>query len=142
MAPGLDPSVPLTLDRPRQVRLGIKALREAELMLGEVYGRKVSILRVMPYPEDLTLNDIVVILWAGLHEDDPALTIATVERLVNMQNLPDILQAMYAAWNLHTAAAAPAPEGVERPLATAFPGSDSGALPGSSLASATMTSGD
>lgn len=141
MAPHIDPSVPITLDRARQLRFTNEALREAELLLSDLWHKKVSILRVMFDPEGLGLNDITVLLLCALRADDPTLTLAQVDTFVTMAQLPPILEAIYAAWNLHTASADPAQEAPGGPLATPFPGTDSGALPASNWASVPVSSG-
>jgi hypothetical protein len=142
MAPHLDVSVPIHLDRLRHVRLENKALRRAELVLSELRKRDVSILRVMFNPEGIGLNDALVLLWCGLTDEDPTLTLEQVEELVTGDKILPSLEAIYAAWNRHTASAQPATEEAPTgPLASASPGTDSGASPALTLASAMASSG-
>jgi hypothetical protein len=142
MAPTLDPSVPIMLDRLRHIRLGTKALRRAELVLSDVRKREISILRVMFNPDGLGLNEMLVLLWCGLAHEDPTLTLEEVEDLVTGDKILLSLEAVYAAWNRHTASAQPSTEEASNgPLATPSPGSDSGASPVSSLAFAPASFG-
>lgn len=140
--PSLVPSVPVTLDRPRQLRLDNAALFMAEVELSRIWGKKTSLIRTMIDPEAIGLNDLCVMLWAGCLHEDPTLTREQVREAMSLPQLGSYLEAIYQAWNV---ASAPAEEALtpetNAPFPSTFPGSGTGALPGSSLASVTVNSG-
>lgn len=139
--PSLVPLIPITLDKPRALRLDNQALLLAERELSKLWERKLNILQVLLDAETLGLNDLCVLLWAGLRHEDPDLSLAQVQEAVSIQDYIPLLQALFSAWNSATAPADGAPEGTPVPLAPASPGSATGVLPGSSLASAMTPSG-
>jgi hypothetical protein len=137
--------VPLQLDRLRHLRLTNRAILRAERELSTLWGKRCSLFEILS--ESLGVNDLSVILWQGLLHEDPRLTLEYVqEHLMDMRRLSAIMIAVLDAWNAATAPAAPpdVPQNGEAPVgpfATTSPGSPSGALPGSILASGAGNSG-
>ena len=104
--PSVVPLIPITLDRPRHVRLGNPAIFQAELELSKLWGKRCSLFNVLA--NDLGLNDLSIILWQGLLHEDPRLTLAYVqEHVMDMAKLTDIIEAVLQAWNAATAPAVP-----------------------------------
>lgn len=125
--PKLTPPIPLQLDRLRQLRLDKRAIFQAEREMCRVWGKQVNILMIFSEGQMLTLNDLAVLLWQGLLDDDPGLSLADVQDLMDFDRLPSIMTAVLDAWNAATRSADPdaggaAPDG---PL-SASPGSTSG----------------
>lgn len=132
--PRVTPGIPLVLDRERLLYFDIGYLMLAELELGRVYSRKVSLLQLISHPEGLGLNDIHVLLWAALLDDDPSLTVLKVQDLMDLNRIADYTTAIFTAWNVAWPPAPAAEEGTEDPLAPASTGDGSGVPPVSSLA--------
>ena len=134
--PSLVPSVPITLDRERNLRLDNAALFRAERELSKVWNRKVSVLQTLIDPETLGLNDLSILLWCGLLHEDSDLSLSQVQDAMTVQNFATYLDALYTAWNAATAPAegAPMQESSASPFPSASPGNATGALRVSSLA--------
>ena len=139
--PDIDRAIPLTLDRPRKVRLTIAALCEAEDDLSLMRGREISVYEVL-VQSPIRLNDLCVVLLHGLHHEDPSLTLADVKRLMDHAPMVTVLQAVTDAWTRQTQTAeaqedAPA---VDPPQAGQI-GDGSGPTGVSSLASGSVNFG-
>lgn len=132
--PRLTPGIPLMLDRERVLYMDIGYLMLAELELGRLYGKKVSLLRVIGGEEGLGLNDIHVLLWAALLDDDPSLTLLRVQDMMDLSHIADYTTAIFAAWNAAWPTPQPVEEGTPDPFPTASTGADSGAMAASPLA--------
>lgn len=139
--PSLVPFVPITLDRLRHIRLDNQALLLAEREISKLWDKRVNILQVFLDTPTLGLNDVCIVLWAGLRHEDPQLTLLQVQDLVGLAEYVPVLQALYEAWNSATASAVPSSEAAPVPLAQASPGNGSGGLVEPSLASVTVSSG-
>lgn len=133
--PSLVPSVPITLDKDRNLRLDNAALFRAERELSRVWGRKVSVLQTLIDPETLGLNDLSILLWCACLHEDQDLSLSQVQDAMTITNFATYLDALYQAWNLATAPAEGAsqqePDG---PFPSASPGNATGASRVSSLA--------
>ena len=134
--PSIVPLIPITLDRRRVLRLNNAAIFQAEIELSKLWGKRCSLFNVLA--NDLGLNDLSVILWQALLYEDPRLTLDDVQNeLMDMAKLPDIIEAVLAAWNAATAPAVPDSsvngEATETdPLPDRSPGTISGHTPVSS----------
>jgi hypothetical protein len=131
--PSLVPLIPITLDRPRQLRLDNRAIFQAERELSRLWEKRCSLFNVLA--NDLGLNDLSVILWQALLHEDPRLTLADVQNeLMDMAKLPEIIDAVLQAWNAATTpaitgASANGEVGETDPLPTGSPGTTFGPMP-------------
>jgi hypothetical protein len=104
--PSVVPLIPITLDRPRHLRLDNRAIFQAERELSRLWEKRCSLFNVLA--TDLGLNDLSVILWQALLHEDARLTLAIVQNeLMDMAKLPEIIDAVLQAWNAATAPAVP-----------------------------------
>lgn len=131
-APRLTPLVPLTLDRPRTLRLDMRAIFQAERALCVLWGRQTNILNLFSDLGTLTLNDLAVLLHQALRHEDPTLTLEQTQDLMRFDQLPAIMTALFDAWNAATQPATPPEEGTVQDGPLASPGVSSGATGGSS----------
>jgi hypothetical protein len=139
--PSLVPLIPITLDKPRSLRLDNRALLLAEREISRVWDRKANILQVLLDVQSLSLNDLCVLVWCGCLHEDPTLTLEQVQDAVSLPEYATLLKAVYDSWNEATAPAEVTEGLPSSPLAPASPGNGTGALPASSLASAMTSSG-
>lgn len=127
--------IPIDLDKRRHLRFDNRALLRAEHALCELWNRKINLLQLLFAGDTITLNDIAILLWQALRHEDPTLTLEETQDLMALDKIGAITEAVFAAWNRHTAAApgsARAQEGTDGPLAST--GEVSGATAGLSLA--------
>jgi hypothetical protein len=83
-------SVTLHLDKPRNLRFGMKAMSLIETELGV----KISKLNL----SDVGINDLAVFIWAGLVHEDPALTVDAVMDLIDdHSSIPEISEKLSLA---------------------------------------------
>ena len=136
MAESVVPSIPLTLDKPRHLRLDNRALFRCERELVQIWGTKTSMLSILMDLGNIRLNDLAVMLWVGLLHEDPTLTLEETQDLMDFSKLSDILGAILQAWNAATLPADPqaVPEGEGDGDPLASNGLVSGRTPVSSLA--------
>jgi hypothetical protein len=109
--PSVVPLIPITLDKPRHLRLDNRALFRSERELSLLWQKKVSVLNVFVDIGNISLNDLAVLLWVGLIHEDPTLTLEQTQDLMELSRLPDILRAILQAWNAATLPAEPQPSG-------------------------------
>jgi hypothetical protein len=78
--------VPVKLDRERHLRYSMATLRKMREVFkpGELEG-------------GVTDDKIVRVLWFGLRDDDPELTEAQIEDMVDMENLDPLMEALNKA---------------------------------------------
>ena len=136
------PGIPLMLDKERHLRLHIGSLLLAEREMERLWGREVNLLALIGSPGGLGLNNISILLWVALLDEDPSLTLLRVQDMVNPSQIGVVVTAIFDAWNAAWPIPLPQEETGERPLSSAWTGSDSGAPPVSSSASVTLSSGD
>jgi hypothetical protein len=140
--PSFVPSVPITLDKERQLKMDMEVASQAELELGKIYGTRVNLLHFLQEQQSLGITDVAVILWCGLRKADPTLTLSDTLALITLENFGMVVMAIFEAWNLASQPARGEVSGVVNgPFLAPSPGSDSGVSPVSSLASATVSSG-
>lgn len=132
--PRVTPGIPLMLDKERLLYLDLRYLKLAELELCQVYGKKISLLQVIGSGEGLGLNDIHILLWASLLDDDPSLTLLRVQDMMELPRIADYSTAIFAAWNVAWPIAPTSEEGTEDPLALTSIGDGSGVPPVSNWA--------
>lgn len=129
--PSIVPLIPIDLDRRRHLRLNNAAIFQAEIELSKLWGKKVSLFQTLGTSETLGFNDLSVVLWQALVHEDPRLTLAQTQEVMDLGKLPQIIEAILAAWNAATAPAVPetAPngEGTADPFPAGLPGTSSGA---------------
>ena len=89
------PEVSITLDKERHIKLGIRACKRFEELTGKhIWAAKTW--------DDLSIEDISLLLWVGLLHEDPNLTADGVEELADQYSTPGIvanamIQALGAA---------------------------------------------
>jgi hypothetical protein len=96
------PMIPLTLDKPRNLRLTNRALMAAELRLGELYkDRRVAIMDVVAQAVKgggIATTTLVVLLHQGLLHEDPTLTEDQVADMTGgLLDMPALATAVFAA---------------------------------------------
>lgn len=69
------PATQIQLDKPRNLRYGMRAIARLE----DALGVKISKLDL----NDIGINDLAVFLWAGLSHEDPNLTPSIVMDLID-----------------------------------------------------------
>lgn len=74
------PETKVMLDRERTFILDLNAFCELEKRVGK------SLFKVIHW-EDMGVNDLRLLLWAGLLTDDPSLTLETFSKMVSLQKL-------------------------------------------------------
>lgn len=138
------PDFPVTLDKPRLLRLDHRMVRRTELALTRLWAEPRTFYSAMAglvqavatgEPGKISVNDLAVLLWQGCLRDDPALTLETVEDALPVFAPVDLIPfvvTLLDAWQAVSPPppAAPVAEDVARddPLA-ASTGSATGALP-------------
>jgi len=136
------PLIPLTLDKPRHLRLDIAALCNAERDLSDFWGKKTSVYAVL-LDVPIGINDLSILVLHGLRHEDPTLSLGEVKGMLNHTTIPVVFQAVTDAWTKATQAAEPgtgAPVPVD-PQSTVSTGASSGPMPASILGSAPANSG-
>jgi hypothetical protein len=131
--PSVVEPVPLRLDRERFLRLDNAGMLFAERELSRLWEKKISLFSVLASPDGLGLNDLSVLLFAALVQDDPSLTLLRVQDLMDMTRLGEMITAVLEAWNRATMPAQPQAEAPDSPLASTSTGPDSGVTPVPSL---------
>lgn len=139
--PSVVPGIPLMLDRERHLRLDNAAMLLAERELSRLWDRKISLFSVLASADGLGLNDLSVLLFAALLHEDPSLTLLKTQDLMDMQRLPEMINAILAAWNAATMPVVTSQETADGPLASTLTGPDSGVPPVSSSVSVPLSSG-
>jgi hypothetical protein len=109
--PSIVPLIPIDLDRRRHLRLDNRALFQSEMELSRLWNRRINVLSVIMDGANLTLNDLAVLLWQGLIYEDPTLTLAQVQDLMDFGKIPAIVDAIIQAWNAATEPAEPVATG-------------------------------
>jgi hypothetical protein len=126
------PSFPIDLDKRRHVRLRNRAIFRAEIELSKLWGRKVSLFQTLGNSETLGFNDLSVILWQGLLHEDPRLTLEQTQDIMDLGQLPTIIDVILQAWNAATAPAVPESmsngEAPADPFPAGLPGTPSGPM--------------
>ena len=86
----LDEGIPITLDKPRRLRLDLNAMVRFEEATGK------SFLSGFNW-QTMSVKDIRALIWACLLHEDPALTQEAVGAMITAQNMPQITQSAQAA---------------------------------------------
>jgi len=74
------PAIVVDLDRKRNFVLDLNAFCELEKRVGK------SLFKLIKW-DDMGVNDLRYLLWAGLLTDDPSLTLEDFSKMVSMQKL-------------------------------------------------------
>ncbi|HLW51318.1 MAG TPA: hypothetical protein VKW06_00620 [Candidatus Angelobacter sp.] len=112
-----DPTVPIVeinLDRVRHLVLDFNALAAAEEVLKE------SVLST-DFWKSISAKKLLVLVWAGLLDEDPNITLDQVKSLLRRRNTAPIVQKIMEAWGV----ASPEPDPTQR-ADRSSPGSNSG----------------
>jgi hypothetical protein len=144
---------PVVLDVPRSLLFTNRAILACERELSKLWGTKTSMWTTLSQAETLGINDLSVMLWAGLlHEQhEPGkpklVTLEDVQEAMDMRRQPELLGAVLEAWNAATLRVLPVTdEEANGPLVQSVPapsstGPASGASDASPLALVTTNSG-
>jgi hypothetical protein len=100
------PLIPITLDKPRHLRLDIAALCNAERDLSDFWGKKTSVYAVL-LDVPIGINDLSILVLHGLRHEDPTLSLGEVKGMLNHTTIPVVFQAVTDAWTRSTQAAEP-----------------------------------
>jgi hypothetical protein len=114
MEQSIVPLVPLTLDKPRHLRLDIAALCNAERDLCEFWGKEISVYAAL-LKSPPSLNDMSILVLHGLRHEDPTLSLPEVRGMLNHSTIGEIFQAVTDAWTKATRSAEPRAEGDDAP---------------------------
>jgi len=129
--PSVIPLIPITLDKPRHLRMTNRAIFQSEIELTKLWNRKVNILSVLVNADQtLTLNDIAIFLWQALLYEDPTLTLPEVQDMIDVTKLDVIVTAILQAWNVATAPAQPTAPGEGTAQSDPLPMPSSGPVSG------------
>lgn len=79
--------VPIELDKTRNIRYGMVALMKIEKKLGKPFAK-------IDFDNEITYEEVAVIIWAGLVHEDESLTPESVAKLIDDHS--DIQTAMEA----------------------------------------------
>ena len=101
--PSIIPSIPITLDRPRFLRLTNWARCRAERELCTYWQRDLSLYDALTHTP-MRANDFCILVWAALLEDDPNLTVREAMNLMDLVPQPVLMEALIQAWNIATPA--------------------------------------
>jgi len=127
------PLVPIKLDRLRHLRLDISAMCQAEMDMGALWGKEMSIYGAL-LENPIRLNNLCIIVLHGLRHADPTLSLPEVKGMLNHANIADVIGAVTEAWTKANQLAEPDREGDATPAdppGTVSTGADSGPLPAS-----------
>ena len=86
-APRPSPPVEIILDKPRNLRCTMRALRMAEDRLSQIYGRRTSIFEVFEKGGKISATDLTVTLWSLLVSEDSCLTEDQVGDMLDIGNM-------------------------------------------------------
>ena len=87
----INPSVAITLDKPRHMLLDLNAMVSFEEQTGKnMLNGSIS--------ASLSATDLRALLWACLKADDPSLTLEQVGSLITADNMAGIAQALGDTW--------------------------------------------
>ena len=74
--------IPIVLEKPRQLLLDMRAIYKVELALAALYGEKRVSLPKILRQGDLSITELLHLVWAGLLHEEPALTLDRVAQLL------------------------------------------------------------
>jgi len=77
---------PITLDKPRTLKLDFNAFCDAEGVVGHTVIRT-----------DLGMSEIRALLWAGLKHEDRTLTVAKVGEMISGKDLQPVMEVVTTA---------------------------------------------
>lgn len=92
---GVQPPIPIQLDKLRSIKLDLRALALAEREIARFWDRKdrLSIVQIFQ-GGDVGVADLCILLWAGLHHEDPSLTVEQAFALASGASLQVVSEAM------------------------------------------------
>jgi len=136
------PLVPIALDKMRYLRLDIAAMCNAEMDMGALWGKEMSIYGAL-LENPIRLNNLCIIVLHGLRHADPTLSLPEVKGMLNHANIADVIGAVTEAWTKANRVVEPATEGdaASDPPRTVSTGVSSGPSPTSNLDSSGSSSG-
>jgi hypothetical protein len=74
--------IPIQLDKPRHILLDMRAIYKVELALAALYGEKRVSLPKLFKQGDLSMTELLHLLWGGLLHEEPTLTLDRVAELL------------------------------------------------------------
>ena len=74
--------IPIQLDKPRQLLLDMRAIYKVELALAALYEEKRVSLPKILRQGDLSMTELLHLMWAGLLHEEPTLTLDRVAQLI------------------------------------------------------------
>ena len=74
--------IPIQLDKPRHILLDMRAIYRVELELAKLYGEKRVSLPKIFKQGDLSMTELLHLLWGGLLHEEPTLTVDRVAALL------------------------------------------------------------
>jgi len=74
--------IPIQLDKPRHILLDMRAIYQVERALATLYGEKRVSLPKLFKQGDLSMTELLHLLWGGLLHEEPALTVDRVAQLL------------------------------------------------------------
>jgi hypothetical protein len=87
----LAPMVPIELDKPRNLVYD----NEAQILIEDELGESTFDQKLW---QSISAKKARVILWAGLHYEDPSLTLEDVKKLLKGRNMAPIMKKILVAW--------------------------------------------
>jgi hypothetical protein len=108
--PSIIPSIPIDLDRRRYLRLTNWAKCQAERALCDYWGKEMSLYDAL-IRSPMRANDLAIMFWQALLEDDPSLTLHEATNLMDYATTEVVMNAVVQAWNISTPADTPAEQG-------------------------------
>ncbi len=130
------PLIPIDLDKPRHLRLGMRAHFLAEQELRRLSGDPTFSLLALMNAGTIGFTELMVLLWAGLLHEDPPLTLAQAQDLMDFSDLDTLTLKMVEAWRVGINVTVPQDDGNGQVQT-----SETGAPPDPSLSSPGATSG-
>lgn len=76
-------TIPIHLDKPRHILLDLRAIYKTELALAKVYGEKRVSLPKIFKAGDLSMTELLHLLWMGLLHEEPNLTLDQVAAMAS-----------------------------------------------------------
>ena len=90
---------PITLDRLRHIKYTIKGLKVVAKKFGSVVEAFDQMQKMNPNFDTETMDNLVLLLHAGLMHEDAKLTADDVENLLTINNMLIVFHAILAAFN-------------------------------------------
>lgn len=154
--PPLVPLIPVELDRPRHLLFSRRAVKQIEIALSRAWGkeqtfysamRDLATMLTIGDPAYLSFTTLSIVLWQGLVDEDPTLTLAQTEDAIPYMDLSALVQLAGKVLEAWQAVSPPQPPVADEVPADADPlavstGGAFGPSSAPSLVSVSLSSGD